>query len=224
MPGVLAVDVEPGKTRVTVAYDPRATTPAVMLAALRTAREDATRVLPPGQHDLEYIEAVERAQGDRPPALTRRARIAPQDEPGTPLVLHGRVFAADGTTPVGDAVVFGYHTDREGHYDRPGRGPHSWRLRGWARTDADGSFEFATTRPGAYPGRREAAHVHLTVFTSSGRFHAGVVEFADDPLVTPAMREASRLGGRFGSVREVRQEGATQHVDAALRLESKVRF
>src|SRR5688572_19657937 len=94
--------------------------------------------------DVEFIRALERTQQSRPSTLASNARIAPATEPGTPLVIHGRAFAADGRTPLRDAIVFAYHTDREGLYDRPGTAAHSWRLRGWARTDADGRFEFQT--------------------------------------------------------------------------------
>src|SRR5262249_15448655 len=103
--------------------------------------------------DLEFIAALERAQRGRPAHLASAARIAPESEPGDRLVVHGRAVAEDGETPIPGAVVFAYHTDREGHYDRPGAGPHSWRLKGWALTDAAGRFEFRTIRPAPYPNR-----------------------------------------------------------------------
>ncbi len=91
--------------------------------------------------DVEYIRALERAQEERPKTLAPTARIAPQSEPGTPLVIHGRLFDQDGTSPLAGAIVFAYHTDREGHYHRRGEPAHTWRLSGWARTGADGRFE-----------------------------------------------------------------------------------
>ena len=138
--------------------------------------------------DVEFIRALERAQQDRPASLTSSARIAAAGEPGTPLVIHGRVFAADLRTPVSGAIVFAYHTDRAGHYNRPGTPAHSWRLRGWARTDADGRFEFHTIRPGAYPSRHIPAHVHFTVFHGTERFHAGEAQFEDDPILSESNR------------------------------------
>jgi protocatechuate 3,4-dioxygenase beta subunit len=175
--------------------------------------------------DREFIAALEGTQAERPAKITTSARIAPESEPGIPLVIHGRAFGPDGRTPLTDAIVFAYHTDREGRYNRQGSPPHSWRLRGWAKTDAAGRFEFQTIRPGSYPNTRNPAHVHVTVFTpDGGRFHAGGLQFADDPVL-PAQEasESARLG-EFGSVRPVRREGDVQHVDFAIRLDPRQRF
>ena len=175
--------------------------------------------------DVEFTRALERAQQARPATLSSTSRIAPESEPGTPLVIHGRAFAADGKTPLANAVVFAYHTDKEGLYDRPGAAPHSWRLRGWAKTDGEGRFEFQTIRPGAYPGRQIAEHVHFNVFTATGeRYHAGELHFADDTLVSAAERTTSEREGDFGSVRPVRREGRVQHVDFRIHLEPRQKF
>ena len=180
---------------------------------------------PLAAQDTEFIRALERAQQARPASLAMSARIAPASEPGSPLVIHGRAFAADGRTPLAGAIVFAYHTDREGHYDRQGSPAHSWRLRGWAQTDANGAFEFSTIRPGAYPGTRIAQHVHFTLFTAtSERYHAGELHFADDPFIGARERTESDGAGEFGSVRPVRREGDVQHVDVRLRLAPRQRF
>ena len=98
--------------------------------------------------DVEYQRAVERAQKERPAALTSNARIAPTSEPGVPLTVRGQLLNINGS-PAAEAVVFAYHTDREGLYDKRENGPHSWRLRGWVKTDKDGRFTFDTIRPGS---------------------------------------------------------------------------
>ncbi len=174
--------------------------------------------------DIEYIQALERAQAQRPKTLVPVARIAPASEPGTRLVIHGRLFNEDGTSPLAGAIVFAYHTDRHGHYHRRSEPPHTWRLRGWARTSPDGRFEFHTIRPAPYPSRDTPAHVHFAVFTAGERFHAGELRFADDPLVTDAERQASTRAGDFGEVRPVRLEGVTQRVEWRRRLQRRDRF
>jgi protocatechuate 3,4-dioxygenase beta subunit len=124
--------------------------------------------------DTAWLRGWERAQQQRPAQLDSRAQIAPREEPGTRMVIHGRVLQADGRTPLAGAVVFAYHTDRMGLYDQREAGPHSWRLRGWARTDDEGHFEFDTIRPAEYPGgNAPPAHVHFTITTPDGGRYFG---------------------------------------------------
>jgi protocatechuate 3,4-dioxygenase beta subunit len=168
--------------------------------------------------DFEYLRAVERAQRDRPRPLTARGRIAPASEPGTPLVIRGRVFQSDGRSPAADVVVFAYHTDATGRYDVPSAGPHSWRLRGWTRTGADGRFELATIRPAPYPNRRTAAHVHLLLERPGvPRQHAGLM-FTGDPLLTAEERRAAEKAGSFAEIRPVEVIDGVQHVALDIRL------
>jgi protocatechuate 3,4-dioxygenase beta subunit len=173
--------------------------------------------------DVEYQRALERAQQQRPATLTSTARIAPASEPGTPLVLHGKVVKADGSAAA-DAIVFAYHTDRGGLYDRREAGPHSWRLRGWARAQQDGTFTFETIRPGSYPEGNNPAHVHFAVFLPSGeRYHAGEIQFANDPLIGQSARDTGARD-EFAAVRPVRNEGKTEHVSFGLRLSPRNKF
>lgn len=180
---------------------------------------------PAAGQDLEYNRAVHAAQLARPAQLTSSERIAPDDEPGTALVVHGRAFAANGRTPRAGAIVFAYHTDRSGLYRARGEPAHTWRLKGWARTDSEGRFEFHTIRPGPYPGGMDAAHIHLTLFTADGTgYHAGGLLFDDDPLVSAAERDENRRAGEFGRVCPVRREGAVEHVDISIQLDPRQRF
>jgi protocatechuate 3,4-dioxygenase, beta subunit len=174
--------------------------------------------------DTDYVRALERTQKERPSTIASVARIAPEGEPGTPLVLHGRLFAADGKTPVPDAIVFAYHTDRTGLYNLPGGQGHSWRLRGWARTDREGRFEFDTIRPGVYPSRSVPAHVHFALYTNDARYFGGEIQFEDDSLIRAEDRDRSRAAGAFGEVRPVRTNGQRQEVDFQLRVDPKQKF
>jgi protocatechuate 3,4-dioxygenase beta subunit len=75
--------------------------------------------------DVQYARAMDRAQKDRPARLGAGARIAPTSEPGDPVIVRGRLRNLNGAAAAG-AIVFAYHTDREGLYDDRSRGPHSW--------------------------------------------------------------------------------------------------
>jgi protocatechuate 3,4-dioxygenase beta subunit len=153
--------------------------------------------------DTEYIRAVERAQQQRPAALVSTARIAPPSEPGSPLVVRGRVLGLNGV-PAANAVIFAYQTDRGGLYDKPDNGPHSWRLRGWARTDTDGRFTFETIRPGSYPNSNNPPHVHFTAFLLDGtRYHAGELQLS---MTAPELN------------------GKTEEATITLRLDARQKF
>ena len=143
-----------------------------------------------------------------PPAasLISKARIAPADEPGEPLVISGQVFDPTGLRPVVDVVVDAYHTDIKGLYT-PSGAARPPRLHGWARTDAEGRYEFRTIRPAPYPGDGPPAHVHFHV-SGAGypRQEAEELVFVGDPKISSEMAARSRSAGRFGGVRPLTKE------------------
>lgn len=150
--------------------------------------------------------------------------IAAKSEPGQRLVISGRIFASDGVTPAAGVIVYAYHTDSSGEYHNDAN--RVARLHGWAKTDADGRFEFRTIRPAPYPGRQIAAHVH---FHAWGR---GVplqwldgLRFADDPLVSAADRASSLTHGKFGNVCAVtRTADGVEHVTVNFRLNMETNY
>lgn len=136
---------------------------------------------------------------DHPPPknISWQAVFVGEGEPGEPLVVSGRIFKADGKTPLAGAVLYAYHTDARGLYsDQDGNGqPPNPRLKGWMRTDAEGRYEFRTIKAAPYPGGMNPAHIHASV-TPDGQAERWVDEywFADDSLVTKVMR--ARYAGR----------------------------
>lgn len=175
--------------------------------------------------DVEFIRAWERAQKSRPASVGPIGRIAPGGEPGTPLLIRGRVYQTDGKTPAPNILVFAYHTDREGLYAQATEPAHTWRLKGWARTGNDGRFEFQTIRPGAYPGRTIAAHVHFSIEGPAlPRRFAPELNFEDDPIVTAEQKRASAKDGMFGSVRAVQASADRQIVEFNIRITDGGRF
>lgn len=181
------------------------------------------RLVAAGQTDPDWIRMWEAAQKERPTQMPSVARIAPASEPGQPLVIHGKLVAKDGRQPLAGVVVFAYQTGQDGLYQRPGQS--GWRLRGWAKTTADGAFEFQTIRPGPYPGRAIPAHVHLSVDGPGvPREWLDELQFADDALVKEEDRRKSEQAGLFGTIRPVRTIDGVQHCDINFRITGAHRF
>lgn len=124
---------------------------------------------------------------EAPEDLTWHTTIAGEDEPGERLVIRGVVYEPDGSTPASDVILYLYHTNADGIYetlgDETGNGRRHGHLRGWLRTDERGRYEIRTIRPGNYPGRETAAHIHVTVQEPDGtpEYWLPSFKFVGDP-------------------------------------------
>lgn len=98
-----------------------------------------------------------------PGSLSWRTVIFSSKEPGEPLVISGTIYQPDGVTPAPGMVLFVYHTDVTGYYNKEDDASHP-RLKGWMKTAADGRYEFRTIKPGAYPHRSTPAHIHAHIY------------------------------------------------------------
>lgn len=173
--------------------------------------------------DLEWVGMWSKAQQERPRVVSAVGRMARDGEPGTPLIVHGRVVQPDGKTPASGITVFAYQTDATGVYHM--KGAEGWRLRGWAITDTRGEFKLRTVRPAPYPNGTTPAHIHLTIEGPRlPRRWTSEVQFADDALVSESERRKSRAAGGFGSVRAVTNRAGVQHVNFAIRISDEGRF
>lgn len=147
-----------------------------------------------------------------PDELSHRSRLAPETEPGEPMVIRGTVYAADGS-PAEGVIVYAYHTDATGEYP-PAEEYTGWarrhgRLRGWAVTDGQGRYRFDTIRPASYPNQQTAAHVHMHIIEPDCcTYYISSIRFLDDPLLPDDAREqASEARGGSGLVDLVREDG-----------------
>ena len=140
--------------------------------------------------------------------LSWKTVLVPAGEPGEPLVVSGRIFAADGKTPVEGVTLHVYHTDARGLYsEKDGQGgPPDPRLKGSMKTDREGRYEFRTIRPASYPGTRNPQHIHAKV-SGAGYAERSIPEywFEDDPLVTNDMRARYKGLGTFSPIVTVRR-------------------
>jgi protocatechuate 3,4-dioxygenase beta subunit len=183
----------------------RFVTHLTLAAGVLSAGAGKTQQARPDLYVCEDCEGISDGIGD-PATLPDTTRIAPENEPGEPLVLRGRVFAPDGVTPVPDVIVYAHHTNIEGVY-ADGAGETTWgrrhgRLRAWVKTGADGAYEFNTIKPGQYPNRSQPAHIHQHVLEPGRRpYWLDSVVFEGDDGVDEAYAANAENRGGSGIVR-----------------------
>ena len=107
------------------------------------------------------------------PGAPERTDITDADTVGIPLLLTGRVLAADCTPVAGTTIEF-WQADGAGVYDNEG-----YALRGSQVTTADGGYTLETVIPGLYPSRTE--HIHVKVTGPDGVVHTTQLYFPDVP-------------------------------------------
>jgi len=104
------------------------------------------------------------------PGAPFRAKITPPAEPGTLLVISGRVYGHDTRRPLANAVLDIWQANAQGRYDNddPDRPPAAGVFRNRARviTDDNGYYEFETIKPAPYrigPQDWRPSHIHYWV-------------------------------------------------------------
>lgn len=124
----------------------------------------------------------------------------------------GIIYEQDGKTPAKDVVLYIYHTNESGIYkassSETGWGKRHGSLRGWIVTDIDGRYTFYTLKPGAYPGRTFAAHIHPVILESDGKYY--YIEdyyFEGDEFLTEKEKSPSNPRGGISGVLSLKKEG-----------------
>lgn len=189
-------------------------------ACARTRASAAGQVRP----DLYACEGCEAVAERAPDAVSWVATLAGPSEPGERMRLSGRVFGADGVTPAPGVIVYAHHTNAEGLYAN-GAPDTVWsrrhgRLRGWARTNADGRYVFDTVKPAPYPSMTMPAHVHLFVGEPGRRpYYIDDAVFDGEFGVDAAYRARQELRGGSGIVRLTRGSDGVLEAVRDIRLE-----
>lgn len=180
---------------------------AAALGGLTTACADSrapsgpSRVSGQGREPIVGLpcEGCEAVFQGLPETLSSRSFVAGPTEPGRPLRIEGIVFDVRGRAASG-IIVYAYQTNAQGLYPTDDRfhGQAAFRhgrLRGWAQTDASGTYRFDTIRPVGYPNSDLPEHVHMHVI-EIGRctYYIDDLMFEDDPRLTSSMRRQLTLG------------------------------
>lgn len=135
------------------------------------------------------------------------------DATASKIKISGVIYQPDGTTPAEGVVLYVYHTNEEGVYPTRG-GETDWSrrhgyIRGWIKTGKDGRYTLYTRKPGTYPSRTDAAHIHPTILEPNGKYYwVDEYLFEGDPLLTVEQSSPeSPVGGTSGILRLRAEDG-----------------
>jgi catechol 1,2-dioxygenase len=123
-----------------------------------------------------------------------RSRLADPGLPGIPVVVRGRVLAADCRAPIAGALLDVWQADADGHYDNDGHTGklEPIRLRGKFVASSNGEYELATILPGHYlnGAQYRPAHIHVKVSAPGAQPLTTQLYFEGDPYnaVDPFIR------------------------------------
>ena len=133
-------------------------------------------------------------------------------EEGQRIKISGTIFKPDGKTPAKDVILYVYHTNQQGFY--PNReNKEDWArrhgyIRGWVKTGNDGHYAFYTLKPGIYPDRAAAAHIHPTILEPDGKYYwVEDYYFAGDTLLTEKEKNPSSPRCGTAGVLNLKKEG-----------------
>jgi protocatechuate 3,4-dioxygenase, beta subunit len=186
----------------------------LMIGGVTTAGACTFAGARPVRPDLYNCEGCDAVFEQPPTALAAVSVIAAPEEPGERLVLSGIVTTPDGARPADGVILYLHQTNAAGLYAN-GSTVSEWsrrhgRLRGWAKTGADGRFTFLTIKPAPYPDMTLPAHIHLFIGEPGRRpYYVDDVVFDGEFGVTSAYRSAQELRGGSGIVRLQRRADGT---------------
>lgn len=138
------------------------------------------------------------------------------NDKGPKLEISGIVYNRDGKTPAADVIIYVYHTDQTGVYpvrgNEKGWGKRHGFIRGWMKTDKNGFYQFFTLRPAAYPGRKDPAHIHITIKEpDKNEYWIDEFLFADDSLLTDKNLQVDKHRGGNGIIQPLAQDNGITH-------------
>lgn len=112
-----------------------------------------------------------------------RSNIIVEGVRGAQILLHGKIFGSDCTTPLPNALVEIWHCNADGEYDNDS---DEYRHRASWKTDANGEYSFQTILPGKYLNGKlfRPSHIHYRVTASNHKELISQIYFKGDPHIT----------------------------------------
>lgn len=143
-----------------------------------------------------------------PADVSWRTVLSDERDKGEPIEISGIVYRPDGKTIASNTLIYLYHTDFEGYYGRTGAVHRHGKYRGWMLTDDKGRYSFRTIKPAPYPENRFAAHIHMTLTTTTMREDwVDSILFEGDKLISARERETAGKKGGFNPILSFEKSG-----------------
>ncbi len=128
-------------------------------------------------------------------------------EKGQKLLVTGTVYKRGGKIPAPNVIIYYWQTDNNGYYS-PKKGMDEkakkhGHIRGWVKSDENGSYSIYTIRPAPYPNRNIPAHIHTSIKEPNltDEYYIDGFVFDDDKLLTGTKRKALENRGGSGVLR-----------------------
>jgi protocatechuate 3,4-dioxygenase, beta subunit len=148
------------------------------------------------------------------------------NDPGPKLEVSGIIYKRDGKTPASNVVLYIYHTNQKGIYekkgDEKGWGKRHGYIRGWVKTNEKGEYKFYTLVPASYPNSTNPKHIHPSIKEPGySEYYIDEFLFDDDPLLPNEERTRPRPRGGNGVLKTTMKGGmlrATHNIILGLNI------
>lgn len=129
---------------------------------------------------------------DNPPLLTDN-KLASDSEPGTKMIISGRVFNLDCNQAIPNTIIDVWHANDAGQYDNQG-----YNLRGQVLSNEQGFYMFETIQPGKYLNGASfrPSHIHFKI-TPPGFSELTTQLYFEGDTDIPGDAAASITSGNF---------------------------
>lgn len=135
---------------------------------------------------------------DNPPEIVY-GQLADSSEPGTRMIISGRVRNLDCTEFLPGTIIDVWHANGAGQYDNEG-----YNLRGKTTANSQGFYLFETVHPGKYPngGNYRPSHIHFKITPPGFDTLTTQLYFAGDPYIETDAA-ASKSEGEFDATHRI---------------------